>query len=344
MKILIVVPEIKQCGPVNVVNDLIKTEGFLNQEVILVELRKSIDSSYKKEMGKYVNEIISLNGNNYSSFKKFKDVVETKKPDICHSHGFFPDIFNALCSSKAHKVTTIHNVIYNDYYKFYGLKGLIYAAMHYIILYIFIDAIIGCSDTIARHINKAFCGTRNIYSIPNGIDLSKFLPMNSEKKKIERIMNGYANFRYIYVYSGGLVRRKRVPELVEIFNTKVDKNSLLIIIGDGDEVDLVKDKINSANVKYLGRVENPEYYYQISDYVISNSSSEGYPLAILEAVACGCYAYLSRIPSHQEIHSNLHGAIKFLDQLDDFSFLNVDFDLISSVRMAEGYIEIYKKL
>lgn len=344
MKIFILVPEIKQCGPLNVVRDMLTTGILKKHDIFLIEIRPSGDSDYKNHLKQFVNQIISLNGNNFESLKNYNQLIKEIKPHICHSHGFFPDIFNALGSNKTQKITTIHNVIYDDYYKFYGLKGLIYAIFHYFILYFFIGIIVGCSETIASHLKKVFFGTKNIYSIPNGINLTKFYPIEYEARQTERIKKGYANFKYIYVYSGGLVRRKRVPELIEIFNTELDENSLLIIIGDGNELDLVKDKIKSSNVKYIGRVDNPDYYYQISDYVISNSSSEGYPLAILEAVACGCYAYLSRIPSHKEIFLNLNGAIKFIDQLDDSNFSNVDFELISSETMAKMYNEIYKRI
>lgn len=343
MKILIVVPEIKQCGPVNVVNDMIMSGIFMHDNIIIVEIRPSEKSQYKSTIGNHIDNIYSLKGNKVSSFFELKKIISKFNPDIVHSHGFFPDIFNSLLSVKC-KVSTVHNIAYKDYYNFYGYKGLFFAFIHYVFLLIFINNIVGCSKFVSNHLMRIFLGFKNVYCINNGININKFKNESIIHKHKLREINGFEKFKNIYIYSGGIVRVKRVPELVQFFIEQKCGQSLLLILGDGPEFEKCKKIACSvSNIKFMGRVDNPEYYYQMSDYVISNSSSEGYPLAILEAISCGCYAYLSRIPSHEEIYFNLKGSVKFLDEINDNNFSQIDINELAHTKMSKLYLKVYQK-
>lgn len=343
MNVLIIVPEMKQCGPLNVVRDMLFSGLFKMHKIIIVELRSSKDFEYKASFKNFVDDIYSLNGNSFKSFIDFLLIVKKFKPDVCHSHGFFPDIFNSLNFS-CRKITTVHNVTYRDYYNFYGYKGFIFSFVHYLFIFIFIKRIVGCSNVVKKHLKKVFLNIKNVECINNGIDTKKFCEKDFEWKLKERKNNNLENYQEIFVYSGGLVRVKRVPELIDIFVSQKNKNSLLIILGDGVELEKCVDKAKDFdNIRILGRVKNPEYYYQISDYIISNSSSEGYPLAILEAISCGCYAYLSEIPAHKEIYTNLKGSVEFISNINQSDFKKINKELISSYKMAKQYLVVYSK-
>lgn len=86
----------------------------------------------------------------------------------------------------------------------------------------------------------------------------------------------------------------------------IEENDIFLILGDGELFRYCKDKY-SKDLRYIfmGKVECPLEYYQLSDIFVSASLSEGLPLALLEAASTGCYLYVSDIEPHREIASLL---------------------------------------
>jgi glycosyltransferase involved in cell wall biosynthesis len=50
---------------------------------------------------------------------------------------------------------------------------------------------------------------------------------------------------------------------------------------------LVKSLGLQDNIRFMGKVKNPEAAYNASDVVVISSITEGFPFAIIEAMACG---------------------------------------------------------
>ena len=136
-----------------------------------------------------------------------------------------------------------------------------------------------------------------------------------------------------------------MPELITLFNEKLFNNSKLLLLGSGEEEAICKEKAkDNPNILFLGFCNTPEKYYQIADYVISNSSAEGYPMSILEAVSCGCYAYLSNIPSHREFLSNNPFCGDLIENISENNISenrNTNFYNLSAKKMTNEYTKIY---
>jgi glycosyltransferase involved in cell wall biosynthesis len=52
-------------------------------------------------------------------------------------------------------------------------------------------------------------------------------------------------------------------------------------------INLVKSLGLEGNIQFMGKVKNPEAAYNASDVVVISSITEGFPFAIIEAMACG---------------------------------------------------------
>lgn len=219
-------------------------------------------------------------------------------PDILHTHGIVTSVILSTSKIKCRKVTTIHNNVYEDYKSTYGnLKGTLIAEFHLECLKKF-DYIFCCSKTSYDAIKKRF---KNITYIRNGIDVPNVTKTRLKKTRhdIRDELNISEN-SIVYCYCGVLNKRKRVKELVDNFNETLNDNEYFIIIGDGPEYNNVKSKINNKNIIMVGFRENVYDYYYASDIYVSDSSSEGFSISIIEALSSNLLLLLSDIPSHKE--------------------------------------------
>ncbi len=142
---------------------------------------------------------------------------------------------------------------------------------------------------------------REIHVVPNFIDTKQFQPLDNCRLTVEagcvgmrrgedaetidpeeKVLLHISNFREV----------KRVTDLVEIMRIVVNEipNSRLIIVGDGPErieVERRIEKLNLCNnVHLLGVRTNMQEIFCGTDAFLLNSTLEGMPLVLLEAMAC----------------------------------------------------------
>lgn len=101
---------------------------------------------------------------------------------------------------------------------------------------------------------------------------------------------------YDFIYCGRITGVKNLDKLICIFKQYVEQydiNSKLIIVGDGENLNHIKEMINKLKLEknialtgFVNRKELIKYYYQ-SKVLLLLSKSEGFPTVVLEALACG---------------------------------------------------------
>ncbi|MEK6834942.1 MAG: glycosyltransferase family 4 protein [Nanoarchaeota archaeon] len=115
---------------------------------------------------------------------------------------------------------------------------------------------------------------KKIFYLPNGVDLDRFKKIN--KKLILNIKNKFKlKNKKIILYFGSLSLKSghSVDLLIkafEIVNKKI-KNSVLLLVGGGEDIDLLKEKAKNLNsVIFVGRVNQEEIpsYIKISDVTV----------------------------------------------------------------------------
>lgn len=362
MKIVYFVPRIENCGPVNVVLNIVKELYFYsNISITIISLRNkrlnsAEDYSLKfKEIG--IENIVYLD--NYHTFLGklvFLNKI-VKEADVIHSHGFFPDFYTSLITKEILKVSTAHCIFLKDYQLTYGrFKGTAFALLHHMVyLNPSFNNLIGCSENVKKYLLKTNILNRNKMStIQNGVNQNFFfrldnkIRLNNRQKLLTELKIPHQTCSNIHIYSGGLIRRKRVPELIDWFLNLTSNDNILLILGDGEEREKCeKAAKNANNIFFLGFVNETSHWYQIGDYIVSNSSLEGFPMSILEGMSCGCRALLSDIPAHKEVIECFPSLAMPLSK--DFSRFNdgkpseIELNHLSSSRMAKQYLRIYNK-
>ena len=163
---------------------------------------------------------------------------------------------------------------------------------------------IACSKTLQRQTEADIKGLK-VTAIQNGVDLEEYPAMD---KAALRRQYGYPEDALIFISTGSMTLRKRIPETVEAFIRADIPNSRLLMVGNGPYLEEYNERYaQNKAVTFLGRRRDIKELLNIADVFVSSSESEGLPLAVLEAVSTQNYLYLSDIPQHEEI----------LDEFDD---------------------------
>ena len=152
------------------------------------------------------------------------------------------------------------------------------------------DAVIALTEDMKREIKKIY--GRDIFVIPNGIDLNKFNNLSKEtlRKRLE-----IKEDEKIITFVGTLRIVKGVKYLIKAMKIIKQKSpdTKMMLVGDGEEREelesLVEELGLKERVKFIGRVQNEEIpqYMVASDVFVLPSLSEGFPVTVLEAMASG---------------------------------------------------------
>jgi glycosyltransferase involved in cell wall biosynthesis len=106
---------------------------------------------------------------------------------------------------------------------------------------------------------------------------------------------------------GRLIEVKNPLVILKSFELSADASTRLIFVGEGNLREILHKEIIQCKfeeqVSLTGLVQREKVYEYLlnADLFISSSFIEGLPVAVLEAMACGCPALLSDIESHREI-------------------------------------------
>jgi glycosyltransferase involved in cell wall biosynthesis len=159
------------------------------------------------------------------------------------------------------------------------------------------NGFLSISSAITNELKGEGIPEHKIREITNGIDLRKFLPVASGRKASLRQKMGMTEKSY-FVYSGRLAKGKGLEYLLRVWACliKENKNIHLLLVGSGQGYAMaIDDKLKNyvlvngldKSVTFTGIVHNVSDYLQAADFFVLPSQSEGMPLTLLEAMACG---------------------------------------------------------
>jgi teichuronic acid biosynthesis glycosyltransferase TuaC len=142
--------------------------------------------------------------------------------------------------------------------------------------------------------------------IPNGIDTSRFHPVDREEAR--RIL-GIPNDLRILVSVASLTQGKNHRLLISAFAKMLgdSRDAKLFIIGEGPERPALRELIGKLrldeNVILVGAKPNQELasWFSAADASCLVSSREGWPNVLMESIACGTPVVATRVGGVPEI-------------------------------------------
>lgn len=154
------------------------------------------------------------------------------------------------------------------------------------------------SSAMTEEFRKSGVAEGQIIEIPNGIDTVRFAPVRESSRKEElRLRLGLPEGR-LFVYTGRLAEGKGLDWLLEVWAEVADRTpgAHLVLVGGGQGFAMdIEDRLRAFvhtndlghRVTFTGSVDNVQEYLKASDAFVLPSESEGLPLSLLEAMACG---------------------------------------------------------
>jgi len=143
----------------------------------------------------------------------------------------------------------------------------------------------GVEDKLKHIVNKLNLKPKSITTINNPIDIKLILKKTKEFAP---------DIKKPYIVSvGRITPNKNLTLLIDAYSyarKNLELTQSLVIIGDGPEYELIKEKINNLEFKndiyLLGLLENPFPWVKKADLFTLTSKAEGLPTVLLEALAC----------------------------------------------------------
>jgi glycosyltransferase involved in cell wall biosynthesis len=280
--------------------------GIMN---VIVNWHRNIDRTkiqfdylyFKDSYPNYELEIKELGGTCYKIpypqlkkpwefFLAIKKFFKTHKYNTIHSH-MEPFSFPFFLLAKFYGISNIIQHTHNSQLEENKIKNLRNNIL-FDFAKPFITKKLACSSFAGKKILK-----KNYKVISNGIDTEIFKFNNEIRNNIRKDFN--IEHKFVVGNVGRITIQKNTLFLIDIFNEiyKQKKDSVLLLIGDGNLQEKVKEKIKNLNltdnVIAFNFRKDIEKMYQAMDCFVFPSVFEGFGLAAVEAQSCGLPCFIS---------------------------------------------------
>jgi glycosyltransferase involved in cell wall biosynthesis len=216
--------------------------------------------------------------------------------DLIHTHGYFADIIGIPAAKRLGipSVSTCHGFISND------LNLNVYNKLDRFALR-FANKIIAVSDDVKLNLIRGGIRESEISVIQNAVNGNDCDEIHAQDRQTERRPLRVAKREFVIGYVGRLSEEKGIKYLIEASSLlkEADVPIKTVIVGEGpsrrDLEALVRERKLEEKVFFAGFQAEVESWLRSFDVFILPSLTEGTPMALLEAMACGIPAVASAV-------------------------------------------------
>ncbi|PLR80465.1 N-acetyl-alpha-D-glucosaminyl L-malate synthase BshA [Bacillus canaveralius] len=219
---------------------------------------------------------------------KMAEVVNRENLDILHVHYAIP---HAVCAILAKQmtnkqvkiVTTLHGTDITVLGYDPSLAGAIKFGIEKS------DAVTAVSNALIEQTDEVIQPDKPIKAVYNFIDSRVYKKMDAGHLRHEY---GIRDDEQVIIHVSNFRPVKRVHDVVETFKNIAEQISAkLLLVGDGPEITRICQMVHDLGLRdkvlFLGKQDNLEELYSISDLMLLLSEKESFGLVALEAMACG---------------------------------------------------------
>lgn len=276
-----------------------------------------------------------------SAIKKLADLIEERKIDVIHTHGYKSDIIGVLAAKKAGIpcVVTPHGFENAADLK---LRLFIWAGCQAMK---FADKVVPLSRQLMEDVKKFNIASSKLAYIQNGVDLSEVEAVRITKQVV--VDKPIKTIGFV----GQMISRKNITAILDCFDSLYKKRQdiELILLGDGEDRASLEVHAKSLSsykaISFLGFRNDRLQLLRDFDLFVMTSTLEGIPRCLMEACAMeipvSAYdiAGIDQLITHQQ--SGLLATLHDYQQLEsDWQrLLNDDALATSLAKNAKAFVE-----
>jgi glycosyltransferase involved in cell wall biosynthesis len=288
MRVAIIISRICQLGPVIVIQNIVNSlSDNPDIKIKVFYLDKDVDTEmlFKVPVERLIRSEFC--------FSEF---------DIVHTNGIRPDLFTWINRRKIkYHISTIHNFVFEDLsFTYNRLISSVFGNI-WLILWKRSDRLVCVSNTMRSYYETWFSSSK-LEVIHNGVsdNDNRILP---DEEVINAVKGFRSNGLKVLGSAGMLSKIKGIEQVLYLLNN--NREFAFVLIGDGKELHNLRSltaKLNiSDRVYFCGFRRNAVSYFKYFDYFIMPSRSEGFGLALIEAVQQKVPVICSDIPVFREL-------------------------------------------
>lgn len=281
-KVVICVPSMETGGAERFVVDLALAVDKRRFEVIVAITRLNSESFLKQQLEQESIRVVDLAAKDYPTMlRKQIRFLQKERPDVVHAQT--GSILHMMLACKICNVPIRLYTVHNEANLLYGNSKLKKEIYKMGFSFFGFKPIAICPTVKQTIVDDMRVSENRIVVVNNGVDIKRFVPNQTARDdEVIRIIS----VGTLYWIKNQLMTIRVVSALHES-GYKVE----LTLLGDGEDREKIQNTIkeNKAD-SYIftpGSKKNVEDYLRQADLYVSASKTEGLPLSILEAMACG---------------------------------------------------------
>ena len=283
----------------------------LGHEVFIITVSDN-KKDYVLENNGHILRLPSVNLANCYDYKmtsvypiKAVNMIKKMNLDVIHSNVEFTVGIFARVVSEQSAIPLVHTYHTNweDYTHYITknkkiLDDICKKLLKYLVVFFedkTVTELIVPSNKIYNLFKDKYKFTKNIHIIQTGIETSKFYKENFNLKDINSLKKklGIKKKDFVVMTVSRLAKEKSVDRIINNHKELVKKysNMKLLIVGDGPDIDKLKDEAKSLGVSdsviFTGKVPLSDIpiYYQFGNVFVTASKSETQGLTVVEAIS-----------------------------------------------------------
>lgn len=259
----------------------------------IVSLEGDLESAIKAwpRLDSYKDQLIFMNkpaGFTLPLIRDLKKTLKNLQADVVHTHHIGPYFYGGI-ASRLCGIPHMHTE--HDAWHYNNRR---HRQLHRLVSLVASPVKVADADIVADNMRN-LPGNRDLRVIKNGVDVSRFVP--GVKHHARRAFGLPQNAKLLGA-SGRLEEVKGHGVLIAAL-AALPQNFHLAIAGSGSLAEQLKNQARNLSVEkrvhFLGHVEDMPRFYQALDLFCLPSFNEGFPLAPLEAQACGIPAAVTDV-------------------------------------------------
>ena len=221
-------------------------------------------------------------------------ILKKFNPDIVHVHGRGPSMVSTF-AGRYPDVFTLHNSFFTKRASLIDIGEI--RRMF---------SPIGRNVIVLNEMAREYCqrelrvSNKRIHTVLNGVDSTRFAPAEPARREMLRSALGVGKEQILILFVGRFHPQKQpeaVVKLAEVLRARGNDRARFVMIGDGEQKESIAAMITSLGlddrITMLG-YQDPLAAYQAADLFVMPSLYEGFPIAMIEAMAAGCPVLRSR--------------------------------------------------